>query len=288
MKKLSLLKQLFLPGLTAILILSSCKTQNVITRAQKSGVEMEYQFPAEYINYKQIQKIDQEIDAMGQLINIDITSELNFLTKKNADVGGNTKIDVKINDLKMSIDAMGQEMGPDLTELNGKEFDLVVSKKGKELDTHEADEIIFQVSPDEKSNVGLLFNTIFPDLPNGKVRINDSWTSKDSVNFKDGERYTILVTNNTYTLNNFVEMDGANCAEIKSAYEGYMKGKSFSQGQEMLIDGKITGEGTWYFDFEKGQLVKDNVVGLADGKIKMSMGDMSFKRKLDNSTELVK
>ncbi len=288
MKKQITVKQIYLLGIIFVFILSSCGTQNVLTKAQKSGVKLEYAFPAEYVNYKLDQKIDQEIDAMGQLINIDVLSELDFVTKKNADEGANTRIDIKINNIDMGIDAMGQQMGPDLSELKGKEFHLVVSKKGKEVDTHEADEIVFQVSPDERSNLGLIFNSVFPDLPDGVVKIDDSWKSKDSIYFKDGERYTQIITNNTHTLVNFIELEGVNCAEVKTVYKGYLKGKSFSQGQELTVDGTISGEGTWYFDFEKGMLVKDHSIGLADGKISMAMGEMSMKRKFDNTTELVK
>ena len=90
---------------------------------------------------------------MGQLIEIDIVSEADFLLKKNANEGDNVKIDVKINSISMDIETMGQPMGPELSELNGKEFHMVISKKGKEVDTHEADEIVFQTSPEERSNL---------------------------------------------------------------------------------------------------------------------------------------
>lgn len=288
MKKYLLLSRLSLVWILAIVVFSSCGTQNALTKARKSGVKLEYSFPDTYMNYKLVQNIEQEIDASGQLIEIDIVSEADFLTKKNADEGDNIKIDLKLNSVSMEIDVMGQQMGPDLSELNGKEFHMVVSKTGEEVDTHEADEIIFQTSPDEKSNLGLIFNSFLPDLPDDVVKLEDSWTSRDSIYSKDGDRFTMVVTNNTHTLKNFIDLEGKNCVEVNSKYVGYIKGKSYSQGNELIIDGKISGEGTWYFDFENGRLIKDSTTGLADGSISMSMGDMSLKRIFNNTTELIK
>lgn len=275
-------------GVIGIMIFPACGTQNVLTKAKKNGVMLEYSFPIDYQSYKQVQKIDQEIDAMGQLIEIDIVSELDFLLKKNADEGENAKLEVKVSSISMEMEIMGQQMGPDLSELNGKEFHMVVSNKGKEVDTHEADEIVFQVSPDEKSNLGMMFNSILPDLPDDPVKIGNTWTSRDSIYFKDGERYTLLVTTNTHTLNDYLEYEGVNCAEVKTKYEGYLKGKSYSQGTGLTFDGKINGDGIWYFDFENGRLIKDSSTGLADGKIYMDMSEMSMKRGFNNTTELVK
>lgn len=287
MKKKFFLGQFFLSLIVVSILISSCGTQNVLTKASKKGVQMEYDFPDNYLNYTQNQKIEQTIDAQGQLIEIDIISNVDFLTKKSTNEGENIRIDVKVNSAEMGIEAMGQKMDPDLSELAGKEFQLVLSKNGEEVDTHEADEIVFQTSPDEKSNLGLIFNSMFPDLPDKMVKINDTWTSRDSIHFKDGEKYTILVTNNMHTLNNFVELNGVNCAEIKSNYKGYLKGKSFSQGTELDIDGTIEGEGVWYFDFENGRFIKDNSKGVAEGKISMAMGELPLKRVFNTSTELV-
>lgn len=288
MKKNLFSKQFYLLGIVISILFSSCATKNVLTKASKKGVLMEYNFTDNYLNYKQNQKIDQTIEAEGQQIKINIVTNVDFLTKKNAMEGENIKIDVKLNSAEMGIEAMGQNMDPDLTDLDGKEFHMVLSKQGEEVDTHEADAIVFQTSPDERSNLGMIFNSLFPDLPGKTVKINDTWTSRDSIHFKDGERFTILDINNTHTLNNFINIDGVNCAEIKSSYQGTMKGKSFTQGMELKVDGTIEGEGVWYFDFENGILIKDNSTGVADGKISMSMAEMPLKRVFNNSTELVK
>lgn len=288
MKKKLYLIQLFCFGAIGAVIFSSCGTQNVLTKAKKTGVNLEYSFPNEYNNYKLVQKMDQEIDAMGQLIEIDNVSEVDFLLKKNSDEGGNVKIDIKVNSVSMKIETMGQQMGPDLSELDGKDFHMVVSKKGKEVDTHEADEIVYQVSSDEKSNLGMLFNSFLPDLPDEPVKTGNTWTSQDSLHFKDGDRNTIVVTTNTHTLNDFIEFEGMNCAEVKTTYEGYLKGNGYSQGAPLTFDVKITGDGTWYFDFENGRLIKDSGTGSGDGKISMDMGEMSLKQGFQNTTELVK
>ena len=134
----------------------------------------------------------------------------------------------------------------------------------------------------------MMFNSMLPDLPDDLVKIGNTWTSQDSLYFKDGDRYTMVVTTNTHTLNSFMEFEGSNCAEITTKYEGYLKGKSYSQGAELTFDGKISGDGTWYFDFENGRLIKDTGTGLADGKITMEMGEMSLKRGFNNTTELIK
>ncbi|MBN2775136.1 MAG: hypothetical protein JXR31_12845 [Prolixibacteraceae bacterium] len=287
MKK-SIFKSLFFAGIIVV-FLTSCGTQkNVLTVAKNSGVKLQYSFPDDYINYKQVQDIKQEIDAMGQLINIDINSDVDFLTRKNSVVGDDEKIDIKMNSAKMSISAMGQNMDPDLSELEGKEFHMVIAKNGKEVDTHEADAIIFQTSPEEKSNLGMMFSTIFPDLPDKPAKIGDSWASTDTIAFKDGDRFTNIVSNNHYTLNDFVDFEGKKCAEVITKYDGKITGKSFSQGMELNIKMTLTGDGKFYFDFENGILIKDNTVGKAEGTISMSMGEMEITRTMDTTTELVK
>jgi len=183
---------------------------------------------------------------------------------------------------------MGQMMSPDLSSMAGKEFHMVVSKTGREVDTREADAILYQVSPEERSNFGMIFNSMFTDLPGGTVKINDSWTSRDSVTFNDGERFTTLVINGKHTLTDFTESGGVNCAEITAVYDGLMKGKVIGNGMEMDLNGKITGTGTWLFDIEKGQLVKDSTVGKAAGTLSMSQGDLGYTRTFTNITQLLK
>ncbi|NQU87690.1 MAG: hypothetical protein HQ541_18215, partial [Mariniphaga sp.] len=104
MKKPFRLNQLPFLCIVAILILSSCGTQNLLTKAKKSGVLLEYNFSDKTLNYNQTQVIEQELDAMGQMVNIDINSEINFSTSKSADVGENAKLQMKINSMNMSID----------------------------------------------------------------------------------------------------------------------------------------------------------------------------------------
>lgn len=272
----------------SIAMLGSCGTRNILTKARKSGVLMEYNFPENYLDYSQTQDVIQEIDAMGQIIEIDMNQDVAFSARRNSMEGDHMKLDMKVNSMDMEIDAMGQMMSPDLSSMEGKEFHMVVSKTGREVDTHEADAIVYQVSPDERSNFGMIFNSMFTDLPGGTVKINDSWTSKDSVTFKDGERYTTLVINGKHTLKDFTESEGVNCAEIEAVYDGFMKGKVIGNGMEMDLNGKITGTGTWFFDIENGQLVKDSTYGKADGTLSMSQGDLGYTRTFNNVTRLLK
>jgi hypothetical protein len=282
--KILLNKRLWIACLSIVCI-GSCGTQNILTKARKSGILMEYTFPENDLNYSQTQDVKQEIDAMGQIIDIDMTQAIYFSARKNSMEGPHTKLDMKVHSMDMEIDAMGQGMSPDLSSMKGKEFQMVVSATGREVDTHEPDAIVYQVSPDEKSNFGMIFNSMFTDLPGGTVKINDSWTSHDSVTFKEGEKFTTLVINGTHTLKDFSESKGVKCAEIAAVYDGSMRGKVISNGMEMDLKGKITGTGTWIFDIEKGQLVQDSTVGKAAGILSMSMGELGYTRTFTNVTK---
>jgi hypothetical protein len=288
MKNIIQFIRIFFFGSTAISLIVGCGTQNILTKANTSGVLLEYKFPTKNQNYQQSQKISQVIDAYGQIINIGINQELNFSVKKNSGAGENDKLDLKVNSMEMGINTQGQEIKPDLSGLKDKQFSMTVSKFGKEVDTHEADAIVYAVSQEENSNLGLIFDTMFPDLPGKVVKKGNTWNSNDSISFRDGEKYTILVMGGVSTLTDFAEIDGRKCAKVSSVYDGTMKGKSFAQGMELNIDGKISGSGTWYFDIENGIFIKDNTTGKTVGKIKIPDGEFTLTRNFENTTELQK
>lgn len=281
-------KALFIFFILALFLMQGCKILKPIPQAERVGVKLNYSFPpGEWLHYKQTQNIDQNIKVGQQDIKVIIDQIADFLISGSSESGEEINLNVRLNNLAFDINAGGQLIKPDLNSIKGKEFGFTLTKYGKELNMQETDAINFEIVPSEKSDLTSIFKGIFPDLPGGAIKKGKSWDVSDTIIYKDENRSSVLILNNTHTLNGFVEMDGYNCAEVNSVSVGTIKSVSKNQGMEIETDAAINGTSVWYFAFDKGVFIKESSQGVSDGIIKTPQGDLSLVRKFNIETKLI-
>ncbi len=270
------------------LTFQQCRLMSPMLQAEKVGVKLSYSFTdAGSLNYRQEQKIDQEIQVGQQNIKVAIIQSTDFNVVELTEDHNLIRLACKLNSLSFDINAGGQPIKSDLKELQGKEFRFTLSDYGRESDMKEADALDFEIVPSEKGNLTSIFKGIFPDLSPGVLKAGSSWNSSDTVSYLDEQRSSELILENHHTLAGFVEIDGFNCAEIRNDFTGSIKAQTMTQGMEIVTDAVIKGTSTWYFVFDKGRFLKETSSGTADGIIKTPQGEMKLLRKFNNITTLV-
>jgi hypothetical protein len=145
---------------------------------------------------------------------------------------------------------------PDVSALTGKTFDIVLSPLGKELEYIGTESLQYELRPLGKRNLISIFKFLFPDLAGKKVKIGDSWTSKDeTVNHDEGFDMHITL-DSVDTLQGVETVNGMECIKVTAKFTGTVDGKGNQLGAQVTIKGKSTGTGTWYFAYKEGIFVK--------------------------------
>jgi hypothetical protein len=268
--------------------IQSCKLVDSILKTDKSGIKLCYSFSdVGSLNYKQIQKIEQEIEVSGQVIKVNINQSADFNVFESFVKDGLTRLEVKLNSLVFIIDAGGQKASSDLKDLAGREFRFSISETGRETGLEEAEAIDFEIVQSEKANLTSIFKGFFPDVKMGIVNPGDTWNSSDTIIYRDSLRSSELILNNLHTLNGIVEMDGYNCAEIRNEFSGTIMAKANTRGMEIITEARLKGTSIWYFAFNKGIFIRESSSGNANGIIRTPQGEMKLLRRFSNEVNLV-
>ena len=101
--------------------------------------------------------------------------------------------------------------------------------------------------------LALTFSQIVPPLPEGPVRLGDSWSSVRNVPvFSPGMGITNRVVNQ-YTLKGFERKDGKDCARIGIRTTAKLI-RDVPEAGESLI-GRMNGEGEYLFALKEGRML---------------------------------
>jgi hypothetical protein len=157
--------------------------------------------------------------------------------------------------MDMQVKSTRGDITPDMSSLTGKTFDIVLSPLGKELEYIGTESLRYELGPVGKRNLISVFKFLFPDLAGKKVKIGNSWTSKDETINSEGGVDMHITLNSVNTLQGVETVKGMECIKVTAKITGTVDGKG-SQGGAVTIKGKSTGTGTWYFAYKKGIFVK--------------------------------
>jgi hypothetical protein len=233
-----------------------------------AAVTLAYQFPdGKTISYRQASTEKQYMQINGQDINTLTQSSLEFSAKSKGMKDSNFGLGVTIDAMKISVQGPQGDLSPDLSQILGKSFEMTLSRLGKELDTSGAAAIKYQLGPTASRDLSPGFQAFFPDLADRPVKKGDTWTSQDKVTQNTGSGEILVSAQNVHTVDGFETVDGIECARIKTATTGTLKGNLEEGGVGLTLDCKIEGTGTWYFAIKEGVLVKADNKGSYTGAI---------------------
>jgi hypothetical protein len=239
----------FLPVIMAIFILAGCaaKHQLPIWGNPQSGLILQYRMAEDLaLRYQLTIEQTQDVEVMGQQIK----------TETNT-----------IDSMKIKINSPQGELTPDMTTVEGKSFDMIMSRLGKELDLSGAESIQYDLGQAGKRDLASNFQAIFPDLADKPVKVGDTWTSKDTITEKVGSGEIKISLESLNTLAGFETVDGLECAKITAKITGTLEGGGEQMGADLAFKGEIEGSDTWYFAYKEGFFVYEKVDVLTKGSV---------------------
>jgi hypothetical protein len=246
--------------IAVITILAGCAVKKEIKADPKTGVNLTYQVPGnQALQYAYTLDATQKVEVMGQTQETKIKQSSKFSVQAKGFKEKNLLLGITLDAQDMKAVTPQMNLTSDISSLNGKTFDMVLSPLGKELELIGTEELQYELKPiGEKQNASSPFKAIFPDLAGRTVKIGDTWTSQDDFKDKGGGFEVHFISDNTHTLEGTETVNQMDCIKVSTKITGTIEGKGKQRGVDMSIKGTLTGTASWYFAYEKGIFVKDN------------------------------
>ena len=224
--------------------------------AAPAGIVLEYKMPeGRTLSYQTSGEVVESAEIMGQTRESHSTSSDDFSLRGKGRKGQDLLLSVTIDHMSMVITAPQGDVSPDLTSLQGKSFDMVLSPLGSEVDVSAAEAITYE-SPAGPRSIATGFKLFFPDLPGKPLKVGDSWPSGGGTTEKAGGIEIKLDFQNINTFEGLETIDGRECARIRSEVTGGISGSGNQQGMDMVFSGTGKGTDLWYFAVKEGIYVK--------------------------------
>jgi len=185
----------------------------------------------------------------------------------------NLLMTITIDAMTLTLDTPRGENTLDVMKIREQSFDLTLSPLGEVLDSGKAAEITYFLGGAGEQGIDNDFRDFFPGLPDGPVRVGDTWTHKSGVPGRSFNPETSIEMESVNTLEGFETIDGMECAKITSQFTGELVTAGDSAPGTAVSGGPVRGSGTWYFAYKEGLLVKAARTVIATTEV--ALGDPS-------------
>jgi len=259
--------------------------------APQDAVTLAYKFtPGTPLSYKTTSAQVQNIDVMGQTMVTEISSSLDMTLAPKGLKDGNHLLGLTIDGMTVNVQGPQGGATPDLKDVIGKSFDMVLSPQGEEVDVSGAASLFIDMGQGGRREMTSDFQGIFPNFPAAAVKVGDKWPVQETITQKSDAGEIKIAFNNESTLDGFEKVDGFDCARIKTAVKGVMSGSLNQMGMSLGMDAKLEGTDTSYFAFKEGMFVKsESAVDLSGVITADSMGmTINFTGTQRSASALVK
>jgi len=261
----------FLPAILAICILVCCAARRPYWGDLQTGLILQYRMEEnQVLKYQLTIKQTQDIEVMGQQMKTETKGEIAFTAKSKGVKENNQQLGITIDSMSININSPQGEISPDMSSVEGKSFDMIMSMLGKELDLSGAESIQYDLGSVGKRDIASNFQAVFPDLADKPVKIGDTWTSKDNITEKIGRGEIKISLESFNTLEGFETVDGLECAKITAKITGTLEGGGNQGGADLAFKGDIEGTETWHFAYKDGFFVKQITDVFTKGNVSIS------------------
>ena len=254
----------------------------------ETGLILQYRMPEDQVlKYHSSEEMNQNIEVMGQSIDVEIKSKTAFSVKSKGQKGANHQLGITIDSMSINVVSMEGDLSPDLSSVIGKSFDMTLSPLGKELELSGAESIQYELPSEGKISIESDFQAIFPNLAGRPVKIGETWTSTDTITDKSETSEAQINLESVHTLKGFETVDGMECVKITAEVTGTLQGTGEQQGMDLTFEGEIKGTDTCYFAYKEGIFVKVISTAVAEVSIEVSgPQDMSIPMTQDVKVEI--
>jgi len=254
-------------------LIFSCAAKKAFWGDEKSGYILMYRFPAgESVTYqtKTSQTINQE--AMGQSMEFNTNMfNLTTFTGDRQDEQHNIVTTASFDSFSVVVKGMGTERKIDMSAVVGKQFRLTISPQGRKIGFYDPDSIQIDFGRMVgKRRAESFFRNPFPILPTDRVKIGDTWSDSEQMSMPQGGMDVNIKTSSVSTLQGIETVDGIECMKITTTLTGTLKGEGTQMGMDMVFEGDLEGNSTWYFDFKKGRFIKLDAENMMEGTVEVT------------------
>jgi hypothetical protein len=279
--------QLLILILSAVVVGAGCAPKTAVSGYPEAGLLLQYR-PAdgETLRYRSATESTQTLEIKGRAVDVKAGDSAVFSVTPRGREGDSYRLEVVIDSMHMQITSPQGELAPDLEDVVGRSFVMSLSPLGREHDLSEAEAIQYEVGPEGKRSIVSRFQTLFPDVPAGRLELGGTWTTRDTIReIGEGVELSILMESQN-TLAGLEVVDGLDCARIEAPFTGTLEGEGQQMGAAFVYDGEVQGSETWYFAHGEGYLVKVATEGTADGTLTISEPEeMTIPMKRDFKVE---
>ncbi len=278
---------------TALLfLLAGCAAKKGTYGDSKTGYKLDYKMPkGQPMQYDLISEFASDMELMGQAYEVEGNSRNLFTLAPSGLNNGNNRYVVTIDSAYVRLSTARGEMTPDLGQVIGRNFDLEVSPKGKEVDCSGARDLTYSMGGYEELDFFTDFKSLFPDLPDRPVKPGEPWTNVDTVVEKSSTGFLEFVILNEHRVESAEPFEGYDCLKIRTTFTGTIQGEGDLQGASTKTSGTLQGELTWYFAYKEGFFILSETRGEAETTTLASGEDREVTipstRKFSNTTKLV-
>jgi hypothetical protein len=244
----------------AIGLLTGCAVKQQAWGDPQTGLVLTYRMPDDRsLRYRLAFEQTHGMQMLEQSRDAGFERTLEFSMKSEGASEDGHELTITVDSLMVEIDAPRGEMKREIAELHGKSFGMVLSALGEESSFSGGGEVLYQMPPAGTLSVQTEFESFFPNLADGQVRVGDSWASTAQITdtaFHSGKKINL---ESVHTLTGFETVDGMECAKITTSMHGMLDetGERMTRAPEMT--GKFEGTGVWHFAYEEGLLVRSSL-----------------------------
>jgi hypothetical protein len=252
----------------AVCLLAGCAARTVGYGDPDSGVIREYRMPqGQPLTYEVKNVMEQTMDFQGQSVGTESNMMTLISMTPKGMKGKRHDVTITIDDMSVDIGTPQADLTPDLSGVIGQSFDMSLSVLGVEGNFPEPDVIQYDLGPGGKRSAIAGMKMMFPELAGRRVKIGDTWTTKDGFS-EAAETATVHMSFELVnTLAGFETIDGYECAKVTTTFTGTMEGKGTEGPADWTSEGTLSGESTWYFAYKEGIFVADSTKGIGKSTV---------------------
>ncbi len=248
----------------AFALMSGYPAKRSAAEDPQTGMTLIYRIPVNQVfRYQNTTETIQKSETRGGAVEVKGKTSIKFSIQRKGTRDGNLLLRITFDALDMELKSPKGVITPDLSAFIGKGFDILLSPLGKELEYLGTESLRCELGAGRKLELDSFFRFFFPDLPGRKVKIGDTWTSKDEALEKEGDTHLDIRGINVHTMEGIETVNGMECIKFTTKITNTVEGKVKQGEAEVTMNGESTGTSTWYFAYKKGIFVKDitNIVG---------------------------
>jgi hypothetical protein len=222
------------------------------------------------LHYRMTNDMKQYLTVREQTVGM-TSKRIHLFTLRSEGIEeGNYRLAATIDSLHIAVTTPQGDLNPDVSTIRGKNFDMLLSPLGKEVELSGVDILRYDLGPNGTRSISPDFQALFPDLPERPVVIGDTWESGDIITDESDGGMIRITLKSVNRLDGFETLNGMKCARIISDVTGTLEGENEQQRAKMSFNGDVTALDTWYFEYERGILVKALSESVTEGGITIS------------------